>query len=72
MELYLKTDAGRTIPLRKVENFEGHGIVIAYMNCVIKKQDCEEWESELSKKLGQRVVLLNSCFSKLELLGKDD
>lgn len=72
MEICLKTDGGQTIPLQNVENIDGNGIVIAYLNCVLSEQYCESMEIKLSKKLGRRVVLLDGRFSKLELLGKDD
>ena len=72
MELCLKTDGGRTIPLRSVDSLGGNGIIVIRADGMWRPEDLQRAENGLSEKFRRKVVLLDGKFSDILLLKVGD
>ena len=72
MNFCLKTDSGDIIPLRELNSISGDGIVLVHLTIHIRKADAEKMEEYLSKKIGRKVIVLDACYSDVEILKVGD
>ena len=64
MELLLKDENGKIIPVKQIGELNAGDLVIRIQFCLCEK-DIENYEQELSKKFGRKVIVLDGRFSEI-------
>jgi len=64
-ELFLKTDDGKEIPVKKIEGINGNGVLIVRVNGHLHPQSETRMQENLSNLLHREVVILDSTFGEI-------